>query len=117
MSDCPECGGVGGYWTEWGNGPYTPELEALLLEPPSAESGGLAYMRCHVCGPMLLRVNALVQLATAHEEVQMALSGVCRRYEVMGVGELAEKYPAEYDLLEQALFNMVGELPHTKGLA
>lgn len=114
---CPECNGVGSYATEWADLADDPNADELLEqviffpEPPD----GTVILRCHVCGPLLLRVAAVNKMATDHEEVRMVLGGVCRRYEVTGVGDLAEKYPEEFELLEQAFINMIAELPHTKG--
>ncbi len=111
MAECPECKGQRQYWTEWSDaGEADPAMKALVVEYPDP-ADGTVLINCSTCGgmDMLRRAAKLMELATQHEEVRACLVGVCHRRGLRGVGELWEKYPDDFLLLESALFNMVEE--------
>lgn len=46
---CKECGGRGGYWTEWSDSAEAnPELRAMVLEYPDPPDGTV-YIECQSC--------------------------------------------------------------------
>lgn len=114
MTTCPECDGVGSYTTEWGDVADDDRIRDDVLYYPDPPDGTV-IMRCHVCGPLLLRVAALNKLVTEHEEVKTVVGRTCQRFEVMGLGQLAEEHFDTFELIESACIDMIAQLPHTKG--
>ena len=116
MSVCSECLGQRQYWTEWSDAAEAAfDMKALVVERPDPPDGTV-LINCSTCGglDMLRRAAILMDLATKHDEVRMCLVSVCARREVKGVGELYEKFPDDYLLLEEALINMVEEAGRVK---
>jgi hypothetical protein len=57
----------------------------------------------------------LMQAASQHEDVRMALAGTLSRYGAEDLSDFAERFPDEFELLAEALLDMVDEVRNVRG--